>query len=533
MRALSLPFLLAVTACTAHGARFSTSEAQTPLQLVQHDEALSWDKEPDVDATGNLIFNSMSELMLLWPNTVIVQGHSIAPVSIPVGTVFYHGRPDPNIPSKPEWLAFDFEHSYFFAHGENGHVLTLATSRELRLIDFDGLSAHMSPDTAEIVQFGEVKDGGGWGGDGGNDGLAGRLCGWAAPLGIDGFIRMEGHFEVIHCNFSDSLTLLSALKVLPTAGRGPGGGGPGRRRPGGPGREPRNDTIREFPGFASPEGWIGSLPTDVGREVDVAGHWHDRAPGETRVRVQYDKVISFYDPEVTSLIEGRRGKPREEHRIKGISKEQGIMKRAELEEAVKRSWNSADGSGVDWASIIRVVVERYADRLAVLAHTLSAGSYSTVREGAYKARQQVLIMLAPHFTTADTPGADGLVSKAWLTPVVDRCALRHTQGLPTELLTKQERLIRGAVEDVMHEICRRLARMFHIAYGIESEQLNEANVQSAVDAMQIEVNDVIKWLDWVQVWVKCDPGCATEEMCVISGKGDARRQPKCVARPNV
>lgn len=44
---------------------------------VVEEEVLSWDKEPDFDATGNRIFNSVSELMQLWPGTVIVQGEFI------------------------------------------------------------------------------------------------------------------------------------------------------------------------------------------------------------------------------------------------------------------------------------------------------------------------------------------------------------------------------------------------------------------------------------------------------------------------
>jgi hypothetical protein len=48
------------------------------------DEELSWDKDPDVDATGNRIFTSVSELMQLWPGTVVVQGrHLFRPVSNP------------------------------------------------------------------------------------------------------------------------------------------------------------------------------------------------------------------------------------------------------------------------------------------------------------------------------------------------------------------------------------------------------------------------------------------------------------------
>ncbi|KAF7377576.1 hypothetical protein MSAN_00180300 [Mycena sanguinolenta] len=490
--------LIAAAACVALAAQY-------PLQYLEHD---TWDKDPDVDATGNRIFTSVSELMQLWPGTVVVQGHSFAPCTIPLGTVFYHGRGDEYMPTVPEWLAFDFEHSYFFAWGQDPHVLTLVTKRELRVLDFDGLSAHLSTESQSIIMYGEVRSGGIPTSE-----LAGRLCAWAAKNGIDGFIRMEEHFELIECDFSSSFDLLSSLRIIPQDERTKEGG--------------------RFPA-QRPEGWIGSLPTDSRSDVDVAGKWHDRAPGETRVRVQYDKFVSFYDPAVTSLVASRRGKPREEQTLKALSKADAQMKLEELETALARPWNG--GSGVDWGSIVHVVVERYGERLEVLAHTLSFDSASSY-EVAYKARQQVLIMLTSFFTASNTPGTEGATNKTWLTPVVERCASTHTRGLPAnDLLTPQEVLIRSAVEDVMQQICRRLARMFSLSYDIELED-KRVHASSVVGAMQLEVSNLMTWLDWTQVWVKCTPACTTEELCLIPhrglwGGGGDRRKPECVRKPN-
>ncbi|KAJ7791714.1 hypothetical protein B0H14DRAFT_190698 [Mycena olivaceomarginata] len=402
-----ISLLLAVALCAVRG-------AQVPLQVPVSDEELGWDKDPDVDATGNRIFTSVSELMQLWPGTVVVQGHSFAPCTIPVGTVFYHGRMDADIPTEPEWLAFDFEHAYRFAFGRAPHVLTLATTRALRVLSFDGLSAHLAPETQSVIMYGEVRGGAGRLPP---SAIGARLCAWGARHGIDGFVRMEGHFELIGCDFGAAFELLGALPVIPQDERTKSGGGGG---PGG-GRAPA----------PRPEGWVGSLPTETGAEVHLTGKWHDRAPGETRVRVRYDKFVSFYDPRLASLVDSRRGKPREEHTLKPLSRADAQTKLAELEAALARPWD--EGSGVDWASVVHVVVERYGERLEVLAHTLAGGAGnaslgSSYEEIAFKARQQALIMLTPHFTTPDAP--DG-ASKAWLTPVVERCAATHTRGLPT------------------------------------------------------------------------------------------------------
>ncbi|KAJ6498585.1 hypothetical protein C8R47DRAFT_310751 [Mycena vitilis] len=510
MKTTRLSLVLAAAACIVQG-------TQVPLHVPYHDE---WDRDPDVDATGNRIFTSVSELMQLWPGTVVVQGHSFAPSIIPVGTVFYHGRGDEHVPTVPEWLAFDFEHAYFFAFGQDPHVLTLATKRALRILDFDGLSAHWTLETQSIIMYGEVRP------DSGplpTHELAGRLCAWAAKNGIDGFIRMEEHFELIECDLGSSFDLVASLRTIPQDERTKKGGGgfPGR------GRGP----------VERPEGWIGSLPTESRGEVDVAGKWHDRAPGETRVRPQFDKFVTFYDPEVKSLVESRRDKSREEHNLKPLSKADAKMKLAELEAALARPWDA--GSGVDWASILHVVVERYGERLEVLAHTLASTVSLSAYDIAFKARQQVLIMLAPHFTTSDSPGTVGVTNKTWLAPVVARCASMHTRGIPTSLLTPQERIIRGSVDDVMRQICRRLARMFALAYDVEEKE-SQTNASSVVDAMQTEVGELMAWLDWTQVWVKCQPACATEELCIAGrtgrpgrgGERGDRREPKCIRRPN-
>ena len=118
--------------------------------------------------------------------------------------------------------------------------------------------------------------------------------------------------EIMQCNMTDGLKLISALAALPyneninlsslirmnksdVSHRGPGSPGWG--------------ALAE-----RPSGWRGSLPTEVALEIRVAAKRPDRAPGETRVRILHDKLVTFYDPAVTSLLHSRRGKPREKHR---------------------------------------------------------------------------------------------------------------------------------------------------------------------------------------------------------------------------
>ncbi|VDB86990.1 unnamed protein product [Peniophora sp. CBMAI 1063] len=488
------------------------NDPQAPL-LIKSTEDLEWDVAPDVDATGHHLFNAVNSLLQLWPNTVVRPGHTIASCIIPPGTLLYHGKVGSETPTYPDWLAFDSEHGYLFARWRGGHILTFSTTRKLRMLYFDGSSGAKiedgSSDTQELLMFGDVKGRrkeDPWEDE---DERIETLCKWARQRSLDGFVRMEIDFEVMYCDMTNGLKLISAIEAMPyvpyndssisatisSPNRGPGSPGWGERAD-------------------RPSSWRGSLPTETGNDIRVAANGHAHAPGETRVHILYDKIITFYDPAVTSLLELRRGKPREGHRVKGISKADADAKLRELD-GVLSDWDRK-GSGTDWKSLTHVVFERYAQRLETLAYTLDNATYPDVLTRATRARAQVLAMLAPHFAITNTPPLDAdTADNAWLAPVVQRCASTHTAGVPTDLLTPQESLILNSIEEVMGEICRRLGRMLHAAFDVESTAWEEERVENVVGILREEVAALMEWLDWTSAWVKCRPGCSAEEMCVL------------------
>ncbi|KAF8309497.1 hypothetical protein DL93DRAFT_2117822 [Clavulina sp. PMI_390] len=352
------------------------------------------------------------------------------------------------------------------------------------------------------------------------------MCAWANKHGIDAFLRTEDHWEIINCDFPGTLKLLATRRVLPDEEKidrskpattelsipPPSFDGLSRGwKQDGPADPPRGRV-------PPPKGWIGSFPTYIGAETTTAAKWHDFAPGETRARPVLSKFVTFYDPAVKSLVAGRRGKTRDQHRLLGIDDEEAKLVIKQLEDAVddEAGWNEKTGvSGVDWTTVLHVVVERYGERLEFLNHTL-AGNTTAASKRSFKARQQVLTILTPYFTLFDTPPAtsDSLDSRrAWLSPVVRRCAAAHTEGLPTHLFTKQEGLLLYAVQTVSHEICRRLGRTFSLAYDIdviEAEMESDSSYDLVAEAMRLEISALLGWLDWVQVWVKCRPACSID-----------------------
>jgi hypothetical protein len=96
------------------------------------------------------------------------------------------------IPSGPEWTSTDPEHSIFFVRGNgSGWHLTLAATRPLKVLYFDGSSAAKlsegTMDMQDIVVWGEPRperflDE--------SDRIV-DFCTWGKEFGIDGFVRLD------------------------------------------------------------------------------------------------------------------------------------------------------------------------------------------------------------------------------------------------------------------------------------------------------------------------------------------------------
>ncbi|VDB94402.1 unnamed protein product [Peniophora sp. CBMAI 1063] len=150
---------------------------------------------------------------------------------------------------------------------------------------------------------------------------ASRPCANGRGSSLDGFVRMEIGFEVMYCDMTNGLKLVSAVEAMPYVPIS-GNIDPPNRGMGSP-------RWRERPG--RPSGWRDSLPTKTGNNIRVAAKRHAQAPGETRVHTLYDKIVTLCDLAVISLLNSRHGKPCEEHRLKGVSKADAGAKLRELD----------------------------------------------------------------------------------------------------------------------------------------------------------------------------------------------------------
>ncbi|KAI0058201.1 hypothetical protein BV25DRAFT_1830379 [Artomyces pyxidatus] len=502
MRALNAIVLSCLTLLllpTINATAASDDRAQVPFNA---DDSAAWDSPPHLDSTHHLIFNDVASLRQRLPNTIHLNGHSVVAVIVPTGTILYHGRGNDSAPTGSEWLAFDFEHSHQECWGPC-YVISYVTTRELRLAYLDGVSAANlgsgTFDTQDILIWGKprldkvMEE---------EERIAG-ICEWGKKYdGLDGFVRMEFHFEVILCNFSSgSVEVVSLLNILPkdfSEFADPPEKLPPWRRP--------------LPATAPPPGWKGSLPSAKSSDFEamVAGSWQNRAPGETRMRVDYSSFVTFYDRTLTSLVAARRGVPRVKHRLINITASETARKLDELADVYGRAPGA--GSGVDWGSVTHVVQQRYADRLALLRFLLAPTQVAAANATAHAAlvRAQLLTMLAPYMTTDAVP-APGNAS--WAQRIVRLCATTHTARIRDAVLTPQERGIRNAVEGTAREICRQITLMWADAFDIEGA--GEARQRAALLKWRGQVAELMAWLDW-SVWAQCEPECRPDELCYVS-----------------
>ncbi|KAG2032233.1 hypothetical protein BDR03DRAFT_970757 [Suillus americanus] len=486
--------------------------AQTPLSShaplsfytgIENDPG-RWDlgEAPAVNATGHLVFETANSLLQHWPNTRYRIGHTIVPGTIPVGTFLYHGAlTGPNLPTALDWVAVEPHHSMGFCHGsiETGcWHLTLKVTRSMGVLYFDGSSSVSIPegtmDTQDLVAWSKMKPE--W-----VDNEEQRimdLCKWGQKYGVNGFVRMDVNFEVMICNFTSHMEVVSFLNLESTR-----------------------------LGHGSPT----DLPEDLNTVHHVFELMHSTSrremyPGETRILLDFSGLVSFYDTTlVPSLVPRRVGLERWDHRVGGISSEDIERVQERLVQALTRP--PVTTSGIDWKTVLRVVVDRYASRLEMMQYlvnmTLDDG---TIFGHAQQVQRRLRTVLLPYTVFAALPpntSATANTTNSWAAPVFRECATSHTASIVAHvtILTSSEHLLLQAVRETTHEICRVVTKMWAsgMMTGVDPfyppEQRPEADhIRTLMGEWKEDVTQLISWLDW-SVWVKCRPACGFEEMCYL------------------
>ncbi|KAF8838437.1 hypothetical protein BDN67DRAFT_907364 [Paxillus ammoniavirescens] len=474
------------------------------------------DDLPSPNATSHLVFETVSSLLQRWPNTRMRNGHTMVPGTIPKGTLLYHGTYQNELPSGPDWTATDPEHSIVFCKGEPEDGcwhLTLATTRPLKVVYFDGSSAakleYGSMDAQDLIAWGTSRPW--WVFEEGQ--RIRDLCKWGQGYGVDAFVRMEVDFELMLCNFTSGVRVVS-FSNLPSV------------------RPPRHRQSLLDPWMARESSSTGSRAlakywgdleaSVITVEAMYAGSWHYHFPGEIRVKLDLAGLVSFYDTQlVPSLVPIRIGQERWDHRVQNTSSEDILAVKARLAEAMTRP--EGFSSGIDWMTLVRVIVDRYAGRLELVQYLLStpATDSETALDLARKTQVQLRIMLTPYILHSAVPSTE--IELDWVGPIFKLCATTHTSFIQVDSpsMTPSEQLILQVIQDTTREICRVATKMWAsgVHVGLDEhlnpkELPNVGEVTNLMNAWRDDVNRLMAWLDW-NVWVKCKPACGPEEMCYL------------------
>ena len=254
--------------------------------------------------------------------------------------------------------------------------------------------------------------------------------------------------------------------------------------------------LRRHP-VTPPPRWKGSLPSTFlqGRH---AGAWHNSFPGEVRIKVHTSTMVTFYDPALESLVQARRPLTRDAYRLEGISQEDVARVRADIEEVMAR--DSSMGSGVDWQALAHVIQDRFSDRLPYIQHLLHQNAANATAQ-AMQVRRELIASLVPYMKREDVGTPE------WFAHIAHGCATRFTAHLPSSSFTKQERVLRNAIDEVLHEICRVYTEAWREAFDVEEQSLGVA--ESLLEKWRRAFDALVEWLDW-PAWLTCDPPCGVD-----------------------
>ncbi|KAF8601531.1 hypothetical protein BDV93DRAFT_524703 [Ceratobasidium sp. AG-I] len=522
-RSLQLSLCFASLICLAAGLVFptkSTSQLVLALDLDQPISERHWHTPPANDSVDSLIFFRLATLLQHWPNTRYPSGQSVVPGTIPIGTTLYHGSWGSELPPGGEWLAFDAEHSAWFTIGPEGRLFTFVATRPLRILYFDGSSAAKlssgAMDTQELLLEGVV----------GNNTMRDEwrrfngLCEWGRRARIDGYVRMEMSFEIMHCNLTDGLELVSSAHILPLQG------------------EDVSDGIS--PLNTRPGNWRGALTTADALmfEVFQAGSWHNYSPGEVRVRLDAAKLVTLYDPALKSGVLSRRGLEKISHRGEGLSKEDVNTWRGWIQDVVQA--DTPAPSGVDWQALTTVIMDRYGLRLQLLQSMLQPDKVVLNATAAMQSvRGHLMLMLVTDLTLDTIPQNESSKTTpdlTWAKPIAAHCSSFLLSHLPQDRFTREERTLYRAVSGTQTEICRVLSLLWTEAY----DSAPSGQFGKLLEGWRERVEGLMSWLDW-PMWNKCRPECSLDTMCFIptwplGGRGDLSKidwTPKCIPRGTI
>lgn len=476
------------------------------------------------------LFNELQSAARQWGSSVHMNGFSIYPAVVSPGTVFYHGRPDNDLPKSPEWLAFEMEQAAFFARrnfgmperpsrdnndsilwelepeagnfqipehprlrvqvdasldltrprSEEGYIHTFRTTRELRLLYFNGMSAAVSgngtQDLQDIMIDRPIYQNASFDRRGRSpSSTARKLCQWQAEAryNLDGFLRMEANFEIIMCDFkSDALELLHTNYKRFTI----------------PDEDNQSKKVAAWRAFQF-------LRAASQNYFDIQGG---------RVKLDYKNMISVYSMnEAESLLDYTQ----QRLRLTKLTKKNMEILREQVDAVFRHDLIDQCGA-INWRDWTDPIVSRYSNKIA----SLKVYSETEQSRNAFDA---LVFSAMSNYVDASTQNVTAQREKA-----LEFCIY---ELLPPFLTSPREQKLFQALEAVTKSIC---ITFLHFYYADHSIPLSEH--RKVLD--QLSAN--LRWSTWKQC-----RGCRPEELCMIPmfpfGSQSDYDAPNCIVADDI
>jgi len=326
------------------------------------------------------IFNALHSSMKQWGSSLNYNGMSFFPAFVSKGTEFYHGRGNNETVTSMEWLAFEPEHAQMFAnHGsggqrppkdgnspskdgnglppfqagrqlplgfeksgeepgtrEFGFLNTYVTKRDLQLLYIDGMSAGKTSngtlDSQDYIVLNSTK---GYLGfrdyERANEMCAIAAHGWKGR--VDGFLRMEAGFEIILCDFAETVDVRRITRA----------GG-----------------VCSVFGGCKDAGPEAAYSASFAYLRAVSDRYH--GVGGNRVKINYGDFVTAYTHDIDLFKTSTRAPRLQDVPAKALS-----AIRSELDTLVLSEPNPFTKESTDWQAITDMIVTHYSARLQYLA----------------------------------------------------------------------------------------------------------------------------------------------------------------------
>ncbi|CAI6090177.1 unnamed protein product [Clonostachys chloroleuca] len=486
------------------------------------------------------IFNAIHSAGRQWGTAVYHNGFCFMPAIMPKGTITYHGAPYKHPPAGFEWLAYEIEHAENFARSEKhphrpppppwkgeeaqfqkplqplgpshtgaqedstssisdgqsrrGYLQTYQANRDLHLLLIDGMSAAKTSmgtlDSQDLLlRENKTFSSGIWD----EWQRAEDICSMIADWGYDGFIRDEIGFEVVYCDFSQGLDLISSTRSF------------------------------------FQEDKMGDWSLVLWQWVRAAGERYDGISND-RVRIDFSSMVSgfFFPINISSTVPERP----DLERLGAAPLEELVDIKHYLAQVAKqpRRFN------VDWqGAVIDLIVNRYADRIAHMAtEDISTDHFIQELEG-----------IALGYINApedDGSEAGGAYNKANETMVaVHRCTQHylHRSYASRSEWSASDELIHTAISSIMEGICSTVfimrsmllqasGRTESTAFYIDRKSDND-EMRRAVELSKAMTRNMVEKLGWAD-WKRTRP-CPINEVLFVAmwpfGNSDDHWNPGC------